>query len=168
MDRHLKDMGDKNEKKDNYRDWWRQCDMDVRTDEGRVSLDEIEGGEIRLVDPDKTNVEAVAQMLHKFNEIRVKDYAISVVDDRKAALKDADFVLTTFSPGSMDAFYNDLEIPVKYGIRLPVSMTVGIPGISAAIRTVPVAYEIVKEMEEVCPGAWLLNVTNPMSCVTVQ
>ena len=129
-------------------------------------LDEIEGGEIRLVDPDKTNVEAVAQMLHKFNEIRVKDYAISVVDDRKAALKDADFVLTTFSPGSMDAFYNDLEIPVKYGIRLPVSMTVGIPGISAAIRTVPVAYEIVKEMEEVCPGAWLLNVTNPMSCVT--
>jgi alpha-galactosidase len=74
--------------------------------------------------------------------------------------------MTTFSPGSMEAFYHDLEIPVKYGIRLPVSMTVGPPGVSAALRTVPVAYEIVKEMETLCPNAYLLNVTNPMSAVT--
>ena len=77
-----------------------------------------------------------------------------------------DFVLTTFSPGAMDAFFNDLEIPVKYGVRLPVSMTCGISGISAALRTVPVAYEITRDMEAVCPGAVLLNVTNPMTAVT--
>ena len=63
-------------------------------------------------------------------------------------------------------FTTDLEIPIKYGIRQPVSMTVGPPGISAAIRTAPVAHEIVEDMEEVCPGAYLLNVTNPMSAVT--
>lgn len=129
-------------------------------------VDEIEGGEIRLVDPHKEHVEAVKDMLIAFNKLRNKDYKVSVVEDRKRALEGADFVMCTMSPGSLDAFSNDLEIPIKYGIRQPVSMTVGPCGISAALRTVPVAYEIVEDMEEVCPGAWMLNVTNPMSTVT--
>ncbi len=129
-------------------------------------MDDIDGGEIRLVDPQTGTVQAVADMLSAFNVMRDKHYAISVVDDRKEALDGVDFCLTTFSPGTMDAFYNDLEIPIRYGIRQPVSMTVGPCGISAALRTAPVAYEIVEDMEEMCPGAWLLNVTNPMSVVT--
>jgi len=129
-------------------------------------VDEIGGGEIRLVDPQQEHVEAVAAMLRTFNQLRNKDYNISVMDDRREALVGADFVMTTFSPGAMDAFWNDLEIPVKYGIRQPVSMTVGPCGISAALRTASVAHEIVEDMETLCPGAWLLNVTNPMSVVT--
>ena len=129
-------------------------------------IDEVQGGEIRLVDPNKEYVEAVAQMLKAFNKMKDKDYKISIIEDRKEALKGADFVMTTFSPGAMESFWNDLELPIKYGIRQPVSMTVGPCGISASLRTVPVAYEIVEEMEKLCPGAWLLNVTNPMSTVT--
>jgi len=102
-------------------------------------LDCVDGGEIRLVDPRRDAVEAVAGMLRAFNGMRNKDYAISVTDDRREALEGADFVMTTFSPGSMDAFYHDLEIPIEYGIQIPVSMTVGPPGVSAALRTAPVA-----------------------------
>ena len=126
----------------------------------------VDGGEIRLVDPNLSHVTSVKNMLLKFNECSDKKFDVSIVEDRREAMRGCDFVLTTFSPGAMDAFFNDLEIPVKYGVRLPVSMTCGISGISAAIRTVPVAYEITKEMEEVCPGAVLLNVTNPMTAVT--
>ena len=129
-------------------------------------LDQVDGGEIRLVDPNREHVQAVAGMLRMFNRLRGKEYQISILEDRREALKGADFVMTTFSPGAMDAFWNDLEIPVKYGIRQPVSMTVGPCGISAALRAVPVSYEIAHEMEELCPNAWLLNVTNPMSAVT--
>jgi alpha-galactosidase/6-phospho-beta-glucosidase family protein len=129
-------------------------------------LDELQGGEIRLVDPNTEHVQVVADLLRTFNRLRNKNFKISIVENRREALDHADFVVATFSPGSLDAFYNDLEIPVKYGIRLPVSMTVGIPGISSALRTVPVAYEMVRDMEEMCPGAWMLNVTNPMSTVT--
>jgi len=129
-------------------------------------IDEIDGGEIRLVDPDEKLVNAVAAMLNTLNKLKGKAYSISVITDRRTALDGAEFVLTTFSPGSLDAFENDLQIPIKYGVRMPVSMTVGVCGISAALRTVPVAYEIVQDMEEMCPNAWLLNVTNPMSCVT--
>ena len=130
------------------------------------SLRGVEGGEIRLVDPNVSHVTSVRNMLLKFNECSDKNFEVSIVEDRKEALQGCDFVLTTFSPGAMDAFFNDLEIPVKYGVRLPVSMTCGISGASAALRTVPVAYEIVQDMEEVCPGAVLLNVTNPMTAVT--
>ena len=128
-------------------------------------VDELEGGEIRLVDPNLKHARAVADMLRRFNYLRGKEYFVRATDNRRDALPGSDFVMTTFSPGTMEGFDNDLELPAKYGIRLPVSMTVGIPGISAAIRTIPVAYEIVKDMEELCPGAWLLNVTNPMSTV---
>jgi alpha-galactosidase/6-phospho-beta-glucosidase family protein len=129
-------------------------------------LDEAEGGEIRLVDPNVEHAQAVAGMVRTFNRMRGKQYAVSVTPERRGALQGADFVMTTFSPGTMDAFFNDLEIPIKYGIRQPVSMTVGPCGISAAIRTAPVAYDVVQDMEKECPGAWLLNVTNPMSVVT--
>ena len=129
-------------------------------------LDKVDGGEIRLVDPNIENVNAVADMLRAFNKMRGKDYKISVVENRAEALSNADFVMTTFSPGEMSAFWNDLELPKKYGICQPVSMTVGPSGISAALRTIPVAYEIVSDMEKYCPDAWLLNVTNPMSTVT--
>ena len=95
-------------------------------------LDAVDGGEIRLVDPDRGGAEAVACMLARFNAMRGKDYRVSVCDDRAEALGGADFVMTTFSPGSMDAFEYDLEIPIRYGIRQPVSMTVGPAGISAA------------------------------------
>jgi alpha-galactosidase len=140
--------------------WMRHLMVDV------YMLDCVDGGEIRLVDPMVEHAEAVAGMLRKFNELRGKDYAISVNNDRKAALTGADFVLCTFSPGAMESFYNDLEIPLRYGIRQPVSMTVGPCGTSAAIRACPLAYDLVNEMEEVCPGATLLNVTNPMTAVT--
>jgi len=131
-----------------------------------IYLSELEGGEIRLVDPNVEHVTSVRNMLLKFNELTGKHFDVSIAEDRLAALSGCDFVLTTFSPGAMDAFYNDLELPTKYGVRLPVSMTCGVSGISAAIRTVPVAYEITEEMERVCPGAVLINVTNPMCAVT--
>ena len=96
-------------------------------------LQGVDGGEIRLVDPNVSHVTSVRNMLLKFNELTGKNFDVSIVEERKEALRGCDFVLTTFSPGAMDAFYNDLEIPVKYGVRLPVSMTCGISGISAAL-----------------------------------
>jgi len=128
--------------------------------------DELCGGEIRLVDPNEEYMKAVADMLMMFNKTRNKDYAVKMVKNRREALDGADFVLTTFSPGSLKAYRVDLELPVKYGIQVPVSMTTGIPGISSALRTLPVAAEIVRDMEDMCPSAWLLNVTNPMTMVT--
>src|SRR5699024_9889762 len=34
------------------------------------------------------------------------------------------------------------------------------------LRTIPVMMDFAKDMEEVCPDAWFLNYTNPMSVLT--
>ena len=132
---------------------------------GFFNIEEIDGGEIRLVDPNKEHAELVVEMIKVLNKKQKKDFKVLTIKDRKEAFNNADLVWTTFSPGTLDAFWNDLEIPKKYGVHLPMSMTTGPGGLSAALRTVPVAYEIVKDMEEVCPGAWILNETNPMYAV---
>ena len=120
----------------------------------------VEGGEIRLVDPNIPHVTSVRNMILKYNEVSDKQFDVSIEEDRKKALTGCDFVITTFSPGAMDAFFNDLEIPIRYGVRLPVSMTCGVSGISAALRTVPVAYEITQDMEEVCPAPSTISATS--------
>ena len=59
----------------------------------------------------------------------------------------------------------DFEIPKKYGLQQTIGDTLGIGGIFRGLRTIPVILDILKDMEEVCPEAWFLNYTNPMSMI---
>ncbi|PRO42172.1 6-phospho-beta-glucosidase [Bacillus sp. LLTC93] len=84
--------------------------------------------------------------------------------DRRAALKDADFVTTQFRVGLLEARAKDERIPLKYGVI--GQETNGPGGLFKGLRTIPVILEIVKDMEELCPDAWLVNFTNPAGMVT--
>ncbi len=88
-------------------------------------------------------------------------------EQRKAALKDADFVINAIQVGGYDpCTITDFEIPKKYGLRQTIGDTMGIGGIMRALRTIPVMEAIARDMEEVCPNAWLLNYSNPMAMIT--
>ncbi|CDT70613.1 6-phospho-beta-glucosidase [Vibrio coralliirubri] len=89
---------------------------------------------------------------------------VHLTTDRKAALKDADFVCSQFRAGRMEARLRDERIALKY--RMIGQETNGLGGFSNACRTIPIALEIAKEMEVLCPNAWLLNFTNPSGMVT--
>ena len=89
---------------------------------------------------------------------------VHLTTDRKSALKDADFVCSQFRAGGMEARLRDERIALKY--RMIGQETNGLGGFSNACRTIPIALEIAKEMEELCPNAWLLNFTNPSGMVT--
>ncbi|WP_233879502.1 6-phospho-beta-glucosidase [Virgibacillus halodenitrificans] len=84
--------------------------------------------------------------------------------DRKAALKDADFVTTQFRVGQLGARAKDERIPLKYGVL--GQETNGPGGLFKGLRTIPVILDICKEMEEFCPNAWLINFANPAGMVT--
>jgi 6-phospho-beta-glucosidase len=84
--------------------------------------------------------------------------------DRAAALKDADFVTTQFRVGVLDARAKDERIPLKYGVL--GQETNGPGGLFKGLRTIPVILDICKDMEELCPDAWLINFTNPAGMVT--
>ncbi|WP_353854226.1 6-phospho-beta-glucosidase [Bacillus sp. Bos-x628] len=84
--------------------------------------------------------------------------------DRRAALKDADFVTTQLRVGLLEARAKDERIPLKYGVI--GQETNGPGGLLKGLRTIPVILDIVKDMEELCPDAWLVNFTNPAGMVT--
>lgn len=89
------------------------------------------------------------------------------VENRKEALRDADFVVNAIQVGGYDpCTITDFEIPKKYGIRQTIADTLGIGGIMRALRTIPVLEEFAKDMEEVCPNTLFLNYTNPMAMLT--
>ncbi|MCG9553110.1 6-phospho-beta-glucosidase [Vibrio sp. Isolate31] len=100
------------------------------------------------------------RMINKVNcEINVH-----LTTDRQLALKDADFVCSQFRAGRLEARLRDERIALKY--RMIGQETNGLGGFSNACRTIPIALEIAKEMEALCPNAWLLNFTNPSGMVT--
>lgn len=89
------------------------------------------------------------------------------VENRKAALKGADFVVNAIQVGGYDpCTIIDFEIPKKYGLRQTIADTLGIGGIMRALRTIPVMDDFAKDMAQVCPDALLLNYTNPMGMLT--
>lgn len=86
---------------------------------------------------------------------------------RKAALKDADFVVNAIQVGGYDpCTMIDFEIPKKYGLRQTIADTLGIGGIMRALRTIPVMEDFTRDMAQVCPNALMLNYTNPMAILT--
>ena len=89
------------------------------------------------------------------------------VENRKAALKGADFVVNAIQVGLYDpCTIIDFEVPKKYGLRQTIADTLGIGGIMRALRTIPVMKDFVDDMAEVCPNALFLNYTNPMAMLT--
>lgn len=83
--------------------------------------------------------------------------------DRREALKDADYVIIMIQVGGIEAFRKDYEIPMKYGVDQCVADSLGPGGVFRGMRTIPVLIDIVREMEELCPRALLLNYANPMA-----
>lgn len=92
------------------------------------------------------------------------DIEVSAGFDRTAALSGADFVITQFRVGGLAARAQDERIPLKYGII--GQETTGPGGFASALRTIPVALDIARDVERVAPGAYLINFTNPSGIVT--
>jgi len=127
--------------------------------------------EIALYDIDSHRLEESYLLISKMNEsvnrgrAKIKKYL--GVEQRKDALRGADFVVDAIQVGLYDpCTIIDFEIPKKYGLRQTIGDTLGIGGIFRALRTINVLKGFARDMEEVCPNAWFLNYTNPMAMLT--
>lgn len=86
--------------------------------------------------------------------------------DRRRALEGADFVIVTIGVGGVRATHLDVEVPRRYGIEQTVGDTVGPGGVMRALRHVPALLEIARDVEDLCPGAYLFNYSNPLTPLT--
>jgi alpha-galactosidase len=116
------------------------------------------------INPDPLpKMEALA---HKVDEALGSAATIVTTTDQRAALEGADFVIVCISTGAFRSMAVDLDVPAKYGITQTVGDSVGPGGINRALRNIPVLVGIGHAMEEICPEAWLFNITNPMTTLT--
>src|SRR3954466_9394152 len=93
-------------------------------------------------------------------------FTVEATTDLAHGVSRAEFVIVTITTGGLEAMRRDLHRQRKYGIYQSVGDTVGPGGLSRALRNIPVMVEIARTIERVCPDAWLLNLTNPMTTLT--
>ena len=127
--------------------------------------------ELSLYDIDAKRLEESKTMVDALNRNinggRARVTAHLGVENRKEALRGADFVVNAIQVGGYEpCTVTDFEVPKKYGLRQTIADTLGIGGIFRALRTIPVLEDFARDMEEVCPDAWFLNYTNPMAMLS--
>ncbi len=125
---------------------------------------ELNSSEITLYDIDSSRLKTSQIVADKIASSLKASASIKSTNDRKKALKEADFVIVMIQVGGYKpSTLIDFEIPAKYGLQQTIADTVGIGGIMRGLRTVPVLVEIAEEMLELCPRAMMLQYVNPMA-----
>lgn len=130
----------------------------------------LRDAEFALYDIDGVRLSESAEIIGTMNETMGGHARITThlgVENRKAALKGADFVVNAIQVGLYDpCTIIDFEVPKKYGLRQTIGDTLGIGGIMRALRTIPVLEDFARDIEEVCPDALFMNYTNPMAILS--
>ena len=136
-----------------------------------MTREPLKDAHVALYDIDRQRLNDSKRMLENLNaninDGRAKITAHLGVKSRKTALRKADYVVNAIQVGGYEpCTVTDFEIPKQSGLRDAIADTLGIGGIFRGLRTIPVMLEIARDIEEVCPEAWMLNYTNPMAIVT--
>jgi alpha-galactosidase len=126
----------------------------------------LAGVHLVLADIDPRPLPKMEALFQRINEAFGAKATVATTTDQRAALDGADYVVVTISTGGFESMAMDLDVPARHGIRQSVGDSVGPGGISRSLRNVPVLVGIARDMEQCCPDALMLNITNPMTCLT--
>jgi alpha-galactosidase len=118
---------------------------------------------ISLMDIDSERLSQSKDLVQVLLDQRGLGGCVKATTDRREAVRGADYVVTTFQQGGLDAYALDIEIPQRYGVEQCVGDTLGPGGVFRALRTIPVLIDLCNDMDEVAPDALLLNYVNPMA-----
>ena len=123
--------------------------------------------EIALTDISEHNLDMIHQIISRLVEVNKLPTKITATTNRREALSGARYVMNCVRIGGLEAFADDIRIPLKYGVDQCVGDTICAGGIMYGQRTIPAMLEFCKDIREVAePGARLLNYANPMAMNT--
>ena len=123
----------------------------------------LDTAEICLMDIDAYRLEKVAGCVRHIKESMGSHITITTTLSREEALTGADAVVVTVFNGDIDVWRHEIEIPMKYGVDINIGDTRSVSGIFRALRNIPLMLDICRDMERICPNAFMLNYTNPMA-----
>ncbi len=124
----------------------------------------LNGSHLILVDRNEAHLSIMHQLVSWLNEAWSAGMYIDAFTHHRQTLKDADFVVNAIEVGPREGLWkSDYRIPLKYGVRQPYAENSGPGGFAHAARNITPVLEIARDMEALCPEAWLINFTNPMA-----
>jgi alpha-galactosidase len=132
-----------------------------------LSVPELADTHFALMDISERNLDMVYQLCDRDVKANNLPARIEATLDRRAAIADADYVISTIRQGRLEAFQLDIDIPLRYGVDQCVGDTICAGGIMYAQRTIIELLDFCKDIREVAkPGAIFLNYANPMAMNT--
>jgi alpha-galactosidase len=127
----------------------------------------LNGSELVLIDKDPTVLEIIHKVAERMNEEWGAELTIRAGTDRRLLLADSDFVIVSIETGPREKLWRlDWELPIKHGLRQPYAENGGPGGLIHAFRQIPEFMDIARDMEILCPDAWLVNFSNPLPRIT--
>ncbi|MFX0008600.1 MAG: hypothetical protein ACFFA7_04525 [Promethearchaeota archaeon] len=133
--------------------------------------DVLEGSTVVLHDINKDKLEMIYDLLVAENELHKNKMFLERTTNRVKALKDANFIINSIEIGDrMKLWRQDYEVPRKYGSTQILGECGGPGGTFHSWRIIPPIIEIVKDVEKICPNAFFINFSNPVSrvCLAIK
>ena len=121
--------------------------------------------EFVLMDPSTRRTPLLKRWAEALIEAHGLPASVTVETDQAAAIAGSDYVISTFQIGGLRATELDYQVPMRYGVDQCIGDTLAPGGIFRALRGIPVARSVVRDMAERSPAAVLLNYTNPMDMI---
>jgi alpha-galactosidase len=131
-----------------------------------VNMPSLVDAEVVIEDIDPAPIPRMLELVEHIAKVRGIGLRATGTTNQREALEGADYVVVCISTGALQSMALDIAIPESYGIKQSVGDTVGPGGIMRSLRNIPVMVDIARDMEQVCPDAWMLNLTNPMTALT--
>jgi alpha-galactosidase len=132
-----------------------------------LQIEGLDEGCFALVDIDAGRLELAQRIAEQLIARSGKRWKIRASTERRDVLAGSDFLINTIEVAGLANVHHDFDIPMKYGINQCIGDTIGPGGIFKALRTGPAWLDILHDAEQLCPQAWVLNYTNPMSILTL-
>ncbi|MBN2086033.1 MAG: hypothetical protein JW748_12510 [Anaerolineales bacterium] len=127
-------------------------------------------GEVALYDIDMESArlnEQLGNWIHSARPAGVQSHwhyrAVPALQD---ALQSADFVILSVQPGPLELMAEEIALAEAYGLFFPVGDTTGAPGLIRGLRSALIYREFAEAIAAVCPKAWVINYSNPMTICT--
>ncbi|MCX5518734.1 alpha-glucosidase/alpha-galactosidase [Kaistia defluvii] len=132
-----------------------------------LCVPELREVEFALTDISEPNLTMVRQILDRMVAENKLPTKITATTNRREALTGARYVISCVRVGGLEAYADDIRIPLKYGVDQCVGDTICAGGILYGQRNIPVILDFCKDIREVAePGARFLNYANPMAMNT--
>lgn len=128
-----------------------------------VRSEALHGSELALVDLDAAAAETAARVAGRMNESWAAEMTISSTTDRCEALSGATHVIVSIEVAPREELWRlDWEIALRHGLRQPYAENGGPGGMMHTFRQIPAHLAIARDMEALCPNAWLILFSNPL------